>query len=202
MKPEQWSKLMKNMGFSANTETYEKLVECYSKKKRFYHTCEHVAACLEQLDCVSEHLDHPYELELAIWFHDAVYKPLSKNNEKQSAMWAVKFMQANGAEESKVYRVESLIMCTVHGTLVSTHDESYLVDIDLSILGAERTKFQIYAENVRREYAMIPSLMFNSKRKAMLQEFLSRDSIYLTEHFVEQYEQRARENLAYAIERL
>jgi predicted metal-dependent HD superfamily phosphohydrolase len=85
MSLDRWLQLMKRWGFSDNEETFSSLVASYSEKGRHYHTQEHVTTCLRHLDrCVSD-IDEPREVELTLWFHDAIYKPLSGDNEKESA---------------------------------------------------------------------------------------------------------------------
>lgn len=60
-------------------------------------------------------------------------------------------------------------------------------------------RFREYHEGIRREYALVPDLIYNLKRKQALKRFLARERIFLTEEFRERYETQARENLAWAI---
>ena len=64
---------------------YKDLRDRYSEGHRYYHNFDHVTNCLGHLDGVRGELDSPLELELALWFHDAIYKPISQNNEEESA---------------------------------------------------------------------------------------------------------------------
>ncbi len=58
--------------------------------------------------------ERPAEVELALWFHDAVYRTFRKDNELQSAVWANDFLEANGAKKDCVARVRALVMATAH----------------------------------------------------------------------------------------
>ena len=65
-----------------------------------------------------------------------------------------------------------------------------LVDIDLSILGAESMRFDEYENQVRAEYSWVPAFLFRSTRKKILQGFLARPSIYATAHFQQRLEKK------------
>lgn len=88
---------MFKLGLAPNTSEFEKLVAAYAESCRAYHTDEHIQACLSHLDRVEGQALRPEEIELALWFHDAVYKPLSSSNEEDSAQWASKFLSRSGA---------------------------------------------------------------------------------------------------------
>lgn len=199
----RWKVLMKAFGLSDNAETYEALIEAYSEKHRAYHTFEHIAACLRNLDAVRSELKYPYEVELALWFHDAVYKPFSSSNEKNSAIWTQEFFELNEFDQDDVIeRVYDLVMVTEHHGETSTNDERILLDIDLSILGAQPDIYDQFEKNVRHEYKRVPGLVFRKKRKAILSDFLHRDPIFHHPYFYERLEDQARINLEGAIARL
>jgi len=69
---------------------YDDLVERYSEPHRHYHDLRHVSRCLMELDEARSQADNPFEVELAIWFHDAVYDPRRSDNEEASARYAKK----------------------------------------------------------------------------------------------------------------
>ena len=188
--------------FDRNQETFDALVVAYTEKGRYYHTSEHISACLCHLDDCGLELEFPQEVEIALWFHDAIYKPLSRNNERKSADWAAEFLRENGATEDEVARVHRLIVATAHDALPLNGDESALVDIDLSILGADPATYEVFEKNVRKEYRLVPSFIYKRKRVEILQGFLERPQIYNTEYFLKALERQARVNLANAITRL
>jgi predicted metal-dependent HD superfamily phosphohydrolase len=85
----------------------------------------------------------------------------------------------------------------------STHpDAALLVDIDLSILGANQARFFEYEEQIRNEYAWVPEDIFTSKRAEILERFLARDVIYRTPRFFASHEKQARVNLRASLGRL
>lgn len=199
---ERWAALMRAWGFGGNEDTGRSLLAAYSQKGRHYHTMEHVTACLRHLDRCIAATEQPREVELALWFHDAIYKPLRADNEKKSAEWAAAFMAANGASTDAITRVHRLIMVTAHNAPMQTNDESILVDIDLSILGADPETYDMFEQAVRMEYRFVPTFLYRKKRAEVLRGFLARERIYRHEPFASGREQQARANLVNAVSRL
>lgn len=202
MNLERWARLMDAWGFSLNQETFDSLVAAYSASGRYYHTTEHVSACLRHLDAFAAELGSAREIEIALWFHDAIYKPLSSNNEKESADWAASYLSERGATAEDTDRVHRLIMVTAHDAPTETKDESALVDIDLSILGTDPRTYDFFEQGIRKEYRLVPSFMYRKKRAAVLRGFLERPKIYTSGCFPEEVERQAKENLANAIFKL
>src|SRR6185369_5490869 len=86
---ERWRSVWRELGASeADDELYHRLVACYSEPHRKYHTVQHLNECFAHLERVSSFAEHPPEVELALWFHDAIYNTHEKDNEKRSADWA------------------------------------------------------------------------------------------------------------------
>jgi predicted metal-dependent HD superfamily phosphohydrolase len=188
-------------GIGARTEgrgVYEQLLARYSEPHRRYHTLQHLGECLAIFESVRGLAEHADEVELALWFHDAIYDTQRPDNEERSADWARAASQESGVVRDSADRVHALIMATRHTASPTLPDEQLLVDIDLSILGAEQARFDEYEQQIREEYAFVPRWLFRRKRRAILQGFLDRPSIYSTMHFREALEQRARANLRQA----
>jgi len=202
MELERWQQLMKSLGISLNEDTYQALVKAYSEKHRRYHTGEHISATLKHLDSVSDLANDAIEIELALWFHDAVYKPFSAKNELDSAVWASEFLLENGVEQDRIDRVHALIMATVHTAEAEGHDQLLMVDIDLSILGSNSKIYDQFEKDVRYEYKLVPYFLYRKKRKEILMSFVERDEIYRNIVFYEKYEKQARVNLTNAINAL
>lgn len=181
--------------------TYEQLLARYSESHRHYHTLQHLGECLAMFDSVRGLSEHPDEIELALWFHDAIYDTHRSDNEERSADWARATLREAGVSTDSADSVHALIMATRHTANPILPDEQLLVDIDLSILGAEQARFDEYEEQIRKEYAFVPRWLFRRKRRAILQGFLDRPSIYSTTHFKQALERRASENLKRAITR-
>src|SRR5436853_5424394 len=63
---------------------------------RRFHTLHHIHDCLDRLDEVASMLDDRDAVEIALWFHDAVYEPSCPDNERNSA--ELFLQQSRGAD--------------------------------------------------------------------------------------------------------
>lgn len=206
MNIDRWYYLMSSFGLMGNEDTFRLLVEAYASTDRYYHNTDHINVCLNNLDFLEEYTVYPREVELALWFHDAVYDPLSNDNERRSAQWAGSFLGTsspltNPASQEVISRVVGLIKATCHNVPVQTQDESILVDIDLSILGSYPETYDAFETGIRQEYEKVPIVIYNEERAKVLDGFLQRSRIYLNGAF-ECLEEQARSNLTNAIAQL
>jgi predicted metal-dependent HD superfamily phosphohydrolase len=178
------------------------LLTRWSEPWRHYHTLEHLDHCLTGLDQCRSLADDPSELEVALWFHDAIYDPHSPDNEIQSAALARETLTRAQVNEPRVERVERLILATRTHVSDGNADTALLLDLDLSVLGAAPTRYADYADAIRREYAWVPEATYRQKRVALLGRFLTRPALFLTPRFYQSHEAPARRNLAEEIARL
>lgn len=190
-----WDRAWKNLGLQAPNALFDQLVAAYSEPHRQYHTVQHLRECLSHFSACPGLAQHPGEVEIALWFHDAVYALRAKDNEHRSAEWAVRDLAKAGAEDSVMQRVRGLIMATCHDAVPTDRDQKLLVDIDLAILGAVPERFEEYDRQVQSEYNWVPDFIYRMKRREVLRAFLDRENIYSTDHFRERYEIQARTNL-------
>jgi predicted metal-dependent HD superfamily phosphohydrolase len=197
-----WQRAWRGVGATGQgTEVFDALLARYAEPHRRYHTLQHLSECLAAFDAAADLAEHPAEVELALWFHDAIYDVRRSDNEECSARWAEVALRAADASDTIVARVSSLVRVTKHTALPASADERVLVDIDLAILGADEARFAEYEQQIRDEYAFVPDFLFRLKRRAILQAFLQRPRIYGTEHFHAALEQAARGNLQRSLDR-
>ena len=174
----------------------------YAEPHRHYHTAQHLAECFEKVRDIIALAEHPAEVHVGLWFHDAIYDTRRHDNEERSAAWACSAARELGAASDSAQRIYDLIMFTCHAAEPIGIDAQVLVDVDLSILGAPRARFDEYEAQVRREYEWVPEATFRSTRARILKEFLDRPHLYCTAHFRERYEEQARRNLRHSLESL
>ncbi len=202
MNYERWLLLMKNLGFGKNQDTYDGLVKAYSEPHRYYHNKSHIGTVLAYLDSFSALAESKSEIELALWFHDAIYKTFSSSNEADSADWAFRFLVKNQARIETQKTVHSLIMATYHSHVASGNDEMLITDIDLAILGSGEESYSRFSTAVRQEYKSVPEFIYKRKRRVVLKGFLDRDRIYTHDLFHNEFEVRARENICNELNQL
>jgi predicted metal-dependent HD superfamily phosphohydrolase len=197
---ESWKRAWIGLSNLTNdNELFKSISSYYSDPGRRYHTLQHLGECLDLFELVIELATHPAEVEMALWFHDAIYNRASQDNEAQSAQWAIAELSKAGVLPEKIDRIQSMIMATCHTALPMTIDECLLVDIDLAILGSSAERFAEYEQQIRCEYNFVPEPIFNQKRQEILQGFLDRSTIYSTKYFQDKLERRARSNIKRSI---
>ncbi|MFP6790875.1 MAG: hypothetical protein VB954_12920 [Thalassolituus sp.] len=197
-----WSSLVvDSRAHSGGNSVMQLLIAAYNEPQRKYHTEQHLKECLSIFNDHRALAEEPAEIEMALWFHDAIYdiKATGGKNEDQSADWAVEELQKANVAPERVARIKDHILATKHSALPQGADQQLLVDIDLAILGAQPERFAEYEQQVRQEYRHVPGLIFNWKRKQILKAFLARSPIYATPELNARFEQQARQNLAGAI---
>ena len=147
-------------------------------------------------------MEHPAEVELAIWFHDIVYDPDSLCNEAESAAYAVSEMKKAQVNEESIRMVKDLVLATRHDSPTGSPDAQYLTDIDIATLGSTPEVYWRYENKIRKEYAWVPDPEYREKRKAILTFFLKKPGIYRTSYFRLKYAKIAEHNLEAALRAL
>jgi predicted metal-dependent HD superfamily phosphohydrolase len=181
---------------------YRELVSLYSQPHRHYHNFRHLAECLAEFDSARRLAREPVAVELAIWFHDAVYDTRAADNEEKSAELARQRLAEAGAGETLCASVHALVMSTKTHDPALHPDAPLLVDVDLAILGQPTERFEEYETQIRREYEWVPEKTFALKRAEILEGFLARRRIYSTSQFFDKLETPARVNLRDSVRRL
>jgi predicted metal-dependent HD superfamily phosphohydrolase len=199
---ERWIATWRDLGVAAPPGIFEEVMARYAEPHRRYHTERHLEECFVELEAVRGEAERPAEVEIALWFHDAIYDPRAKDNEERSAEWTRAVLARAGARADVGERVAGLIMATRHAAEPVGADACVLVDVDLAILGAPPARFDEYERDVRAEYAWVPDLVFRRERRKILERMLARPRLFATARMHELYEERARANLARSVRRL
>lgn len=179
---------------------FQALLAAYAEPQRHYHTLEHVEACLAWLDWTWASAERPHEVQLALFYHDAVYEPLSPDNEARSAELMRRDLIPAGAPQGAVERIAQMILATREHS-AGAGDAALLMDIDLAILGAPEPVFERFERDVRAEYAAVPQPLYAQGRAAALRKLAARAPLYRNELLASELSDRAKLNLARAIAR-
>ncbi|XP_052777293.1 uncharacterized protein LOC128214712 isoform X1 [Mya arenaria] len=209
---ECWNEYGRNIGASEEvlSKYWDIIQSRYGEHQRFYHTLNHIEEMLQYFDEVKEILQRPELVVMAIFFHDVVYEPTRPDNEELSAKLFAEFCSEIMKENTDKDRVCDWILKTkghvTDVTMVTGQygclDEHYLLDMDLAILATSPSRYNGYAEEIRKEYCHFSEQEFSIRRSKVLKTFLERTNIFNTEHFRSKLETKARQNLADEIKTL
>ena len=180
---------------------FDELDALYREPHRRYHTPAHVEHCLRSFDLAADRMGEPDAVEMALWFHDAVYEVPTEKNELRSAELFAARAGGRGEERFRS-KVRRLIMATTHSEPPATLDESFIVDIDLSSFGLPWEEFLRDSIAVREEFPHVPGAEFYPRQRKFLESLVSRPAFCFTEFFRDRHEARARENIERIIARI
>ncbi|MBJ6142509.1 hypothetical protein [Hymenobacter sp. BT559] len=174
----------------------QRLAAAYDAPERHYHTLGHIENLLTRVGAHT--LQDPVAVELAVWYHDAVYNALGSDNEAKSAEWALAFLQETSLAPARCERVADLIRRTQDHTQPQPPADTDLLlflDADLSILGASEMAYWDYARQIRREYQLVPEEPYRSGRSKVLAKLLAAPVLFHMPVLREELDAPARRNL-------
>jgi len=192
---EIYSELLSNIGFSANDiqKNWLDLEKAYSGKSRHYHNLTHIKDMIECYETYFDKLQNPNEILFSIFYHDVIYSASKKDNELKSAEYALAILPEN------ITLNKQLVFDAICATQQHQHNEvediNWLIDFDLKILARNWKEYQIYFEQIRKEYRIYPDFLYKPGRAKALKHFLEHEFIFQTEEFRKLYEEKARNNI-------
>lgn len=169
------------------------LEKAYSGKSRHYHNLTHLEEMIAQYEIYRSELTFPVEVLYAIFYHDYIYKPTSKENELKSAEYAISILPSNTKINAAL--VFDMIVATKLHQHNEVEDVNWLIDFDLKILSKEWNDYEVYFKQIRKEYKIYPNLLYNPGRKKALEHFLENEFIFQTATFRTKFENQARNNI-------
>lgn len=189
-----WARTVSGDESAAAEAVYGRLIELYGEPHRHYHTLNHIRHCLREFDRAAALMDDPDAVEMALWFHDAIYQPGAGDNERRSADL---FRQWTDGRLNLAFqqRVDTLIMATTHREPPDWQDAGFVVDIDLSSFGLPWEMFERDGHLIRAEFAGVTDEQYYSGHLRFLQALQGRPTVFSTAFFQQRYELVARENL-------
>jgi predicted metal-dependent HD superfamily phosphohydrolase len=197
-----WRRTWADLGAAGDGLTLrDDLLARYAEPQRHYHTRRHLTECLGEFEPAQRLAQKPAEVAAALWFHDAVYDPHRNDNEERSAALAREALGAAGVAPEAIARIAESVLLTRHHAQPANDDQRLLLDVDLSILGADAPRFDEYEGQIRLEYSFVAEASFHARRGTLLKAILLRPHIYHLEYFRARLEQRARANLLRSIAR-
>jgi predicted metal-dependent HD superfamily phosphohydrolase len=146
------------------------LTRLYQEPHRKYHDLAHIAQMFDMAKVARIQLTESQTL--AIWYHDAVYRAGDGENEHKSAQLARKHLE--NVVDGKVLREVETIINDTQTHKASIELSRAVIDLDLSILGANPDSYQVYMRLIRKEYSMVPYNKYAASRSKMLEHFIRR----------------------------
>ena len=178
--------------------TWQELVQHYTESTRQYHNLVHIENMLADLKHI-EHLVKDVEsVKWSVIFHDLIYDATRDDNEERSALSALKYLNNLKVPFMKILKIQGMILATkLHENEEgeTDHDLNYFLDLDLAILGSDEKKYDLYAEQIRKEYQHVPANDYKKGRAGVLESFLKTETIFKTDYFKSRLEDQARKNL-------
>jgi predicted metal-dependent HD superfamily phosphohydrolase len=187
-----------NVGPDMARQAFDQLADRYAEPWRHYHTLEHIASMIDELEKAASAVAIPnmHPLLFAAYFHDIIYDPRAADNEERSADHADTALSLLGVPASTIAAVRAPILKTKrHVTEPDDVAGQLFLDADLAILGASASEYDRYAAQIRQEYAWVPEPAYRAGRRKVLEGFLARPQLFCTAPFRER-ESVARQNLA------
>lgn len=192
----------------------DRLLTAWAEPQRKYHTTAHLADVLARIDVLAADEatpggapqdnaaqdnaapDRP-AVELAAWFHDAVYRPDRSENEERSAALAERALPELGIDDARTAEVARLVRLTVtHDPAPGDANGELLCDADLGVLAGTAEEYAAYAAAVRAEYGFVPDEAFRAGRATVLRQLLELPRLFRTAYGAAHWEAPARANLA------
>jgi predicted metal-dependent HD superfamily phosphohydrolase len=181
-------------------ELREDLLARWSETHRKHHTVAHLHEILDAIGVLADagiKFDRE-AVELAAWFHDAIYEIGRDDNEDRSAELARELLASSPIRDE----VARLVLLTKTHTVADDDvNGAVLNDADLSVLGSEPLRYRAYAAAVREEYVDVPDEVFKPARAQLLTALLD-GPLFHTAAGRERWEERARRNVAEEIHAL
>ncbi|MFI5666990.1 hypothetical protein [Streptomyces sp. NPDC051704] len=175
----------------------DRLLAAWAEPQRRYHTTAHLADVLARMDVLAAHAADPAAVELAAWFHDAVYRPDRSENEERSAALAERALPELGIDAARTAEVARLVRLTVtHDPAPGDTNGEVLCDADLAVLAGAPDAYAAYAAAVRAEYGFVPEDAFRAGRAAVLRQLIALPRLFRTPYGTAHWEAPARRNLA------
>jgi predicted metal-dependent HD superfamily phosphohydrolase len=174
------------------------LTAAYTASGRHYHSLRHVGVLLNAVQQAAASVQDMAVVQLAVWFHDAVYNSLRDDNEARSAELALKFLAETTLPPDRQQRVAFLIERTKDHTRPQPPNDTDLhlfLDADLGILGVPEAAYWEYARQVRQEYRLVPDILYRRGRRKVLEKLLTTPVLYQTEAYRTRLDAAARRNL-------
>lgn len=204
---ENWHELLRpfDVDEAAAAALFNDIIAHYEGDGRFYHNLEHIQNVLGFTLDMRDQAKDLTAIQLAAWFHDVIYHPQATDNEEKSAAYAVTALKQLDGQipPALIETVRQLVLATkTHQVPADDGDGRILIDADLATLASPQEQYDRYTNAIRQEYGDVPESVYRPTRAALLNRFLQRQRIFLTDEMFASRENPARRNMEREIREL
>ena len=182
---------------------WHEILENYTKKWKFYHNLNHLYSFVNLFEKYNKFINnYKNEFLISIYFHDIIYIPSRNDNEEESINMFNKFYNEVKPNNLNKEKVIEFIAETKNHSLSKDYDfelELFL-DMDMQIVADEN--WEDYENKIRKEYCYMDETEYKNKRRQFLQSLVNKNRIFRTQIFYDSYEQIAKNNITYIINKL
>lgn len=172
---------------------WSRIVHCYSRPHRKYHTMAHLTDVVSRIRPHLGAASDPDLLVIAAAYHDIVYTPGNLDNEAKSAGLLEEDLRGIGVSELRIERAKRHILVTSAGFTSADPDSALLRDADWAVLGLPSEEYDSYVRLLREEHREFTDVQWLGGRVKFLADVLSSDRIFHSDAF-SSLEEAARSN--------
>ena len=183
---------------------WNEILNNYTKKWKYYHNLNHIFSFIDLYQKYNNLIDkEKNEFLLSIFFHDIIYIPSRRDNEKQSIKIFEEFYQEIKPINLNKEKVVKLIIETenhLSNKEYNSNDINLFLDMDMQIIAQDH--WEDYENNIRKEYCFMDYDNYKIKRKEFLEKLEKKEKIFRTKTFFDEFEEKARNNIKNIIKTL
>ena len=195
---QRWDEIMAPFGVdaAASDDLFADSVARYQEPHRHYHDLGHMVHVLNTVEGMGEKAKSPTAVQLAAWFHDVIYEIGANDNEELSAQYVRNQLTPLGLPSDLIAETARLIRATVDNSAAPDDINcQMLLDADLSSFGFEGPAYFAGGQAIRKEFGHVPDELFYPGRIHVLNHFLGKERLFMTQSMYTAYEERARRNI-------
>lgn len=174
---------------------WDEIENHYSVKRRYYHNLSHLQNIFNSLQPIKDIINDWDTIVFSVFYHDIIYDVKRNDNEEKSAELAQKRLAGISYPDELIVKCCDQILATKIHQFSDDRDTNIFTDSDLSILGQEENAYIEYTKQIRKEYSIIPKLLYNKGRIKVLNHFLAMERIFKSDYFFHEFEAKARQNI-------
>ncbi|CAJ0606824.1 unnamed protein product [Cylicocyclus nassatus] len=202
----RWNDLTSFLSEPTREKWRKTIIDAYAPRP--FRGIPHLCAMFKLFDKYKDHLRDRYATAFAIFFKNIVYDPLASDNAEKSAQLLHQFAQ-DTTFDSENYVADLIVASGSYSTdahltpgVSGDEDLHYLIDFDMAFLGDDEELFSQHEKAQRKEYSHLSDEEYMKQREKVLRLFLQIPNIYATKDLRNDFEAKARENIAREIKLL